>query len=108
MRLVFVMQHQPTAEQLEAAARIGEIVQLEDKKLLNVPDDPELGRDFFTKRAEEIELALGGFSSEDTVQAMGQQQLAMAINARAKKAGASLVESVTARESSRLPSPTAP
>ncbi len=105
MRFVFVMQHQPTIEQLESAGKIGDIVQLEDKKLLNVPDDPALGRDFFVKRAEEIEVALGGFSSDDTVQAMGQQQLATAINARAKKTGAVLVESVTARESVEVTQP---
>ena len=70
-----------------------------------MPDDPSLGREFFVSRAEKIEVALGGFSADDTVQAMGQQQLAMAVNARAKVAGAQLVESVTARESVEVAQP---
>lgn len=97
-KFFFIMQHQPTAEQLAEAGKIGEVVQLADKKLLNVPDDPALSRNWFVQRAEEIELSLGRFSASDTVQAMGQQQLAMALNARALLAGATLVESVTERK----------
>ena len=102
-KFFFVMQHQPTAEQMTAAAAVGEVVQLTDKKLLNVPDDPTLGKEFFAGRAEEIETALGGFGSGDTVHAMGQAQLAAAITARARKAGAVLVESVTPRISNDVP-----
>ena len=104
-KFFFVMQHQPTAEQMTAAAAVGEVVQLVDKKLLNVPDDPTLGKEFFTTRAEEIETALGGFSAGDIVHAMGQAQLAAAITARARKVGANLVESVTPRISKEVPQP---
>jgi len=97
-KFFFIMQHQPTAEQLAEAGKIGEVVQLADKKLLGVPDSPTLERDWFVQRAEEIELSLGGFSAGDTVQAMGQQQLAMALNARGLRAGVTLVESVTERK----------
>ena len=94
-KFFFVMQHVPTVEQLAAAAAVGEVVQLADKKLLNVPDDAVLSKDLFKGRAAEIETALGGFGAGDTVHAMGQAQLAAAITARARKVGANLVESVT-------------
>ena len=50
-KFIFVMQHQPTPEQLSAATEGGrEVVQLADKKLLVVPDDAGLGRDWFVQR----------------------------------------------------------
>ena len=98
------MQHTPTAEQLAAAVEDGrEIVQLADKKLLNVPDDPKLSRDWFAQRAEEILREVGGVMEGDVLHVMGQQQLAVAISAFGRNAGATLVESVTPRESKDIP-----
>ena len=105
MRFFFVMQHVPTAEQLAEAGGVGEVVQLTDKKLLLVPDESALGREFFLNRAEQIEAALGGFNLGDTVHVMGQQQLAMAVTARARRAGCLIVESVTPRISKEVPQP---
>ena len=100
------MQHVPTAEQLVTAAEGGrEVVQLIDKKLLVVPDDASLGRDWFVQRAEQVSAAIGGFGSGDTVHCMGQQQLEMAVNALARKVGAKLVESVTPRTSKEVHQP---
>lgn len=98
-KFIFVMQHAPTPEQLVAAEAIGQVVQLAEKKLLIVPDDASLGRDWFVQRATEVVTAIGGIAEGDTVQCMGQQQLAAAVNALARKAGAKMVESVTPRVS---------
>lgn len=103
-KFIFVMQHNPTAEQLTAASEGGrEIVQIQDKKLLIVPDDANLGKEWFTTRAEEIVKAVGGISEGDTLHCMGQQQLAMAVTAIGRRAGANLVESVTPRVSKDIP-----
>lgn len=99
------MQHAPTPEQITAAQAVGEVVQLADKKLLVVPDDATIGRDWFVQRAAEVVTAIGGIAEGDTVQCMGQQQLAAAVNALARKAGAKLVESVTPRISVDKPQP---
>jgi len=100
------MQHSPTAEQLTSASEGGrEIVQVSDKALLNVPDDAQLGRDWFVQRAEQIVTAVGGIAEGDTLHVMGQQQLAMAVSAIGRKAGATLVESVTPRVSKDIPQP---
>lgn len=99
-KFFIIMQHTPTPEQrAEGAERFGEIVELGNKALLNVPEDPELGRDWFVQRATEILDAIGGVWPGDTVMAMGQQQLALAVNAEARRRGACLVEAVTRRES---------
>ena len=103
-KFIFIMQHQPTAEQqLTAAEGDREIVQITDKKLLVVPDDANLGKEWFTTRAEEIVKAVGGISEGDTLHCMGQQQLAMAVSAIGRRAGANLVESVTPRVSRDIP-----
>lgn len=105
-KFIFIMQHAPTAEQITAASEGGrEVVQVNDKKLLVVPDDANLGRDWFTSRAEEIVAAVGGIAEGDTLHVMGQQQLAMAVSAIGRKAGATLVESVTPRVSKDIPQP---
>lgn len=93
------MQHPLTPEQVAAAQARGEIVELGNKGLLNVPDEPELGRDWFVQRAAEVLAEVGGVAAGDVVHAMGQQQLAMAISAASRRAGATLIESVTRRES---------
>lgn len=115
-KFVFVMQHRPSTEQVEAARATGasRILCLtptkdEDKvegieyggsvQLLNVPDDPSLRRDWFIHRASEILNAFGGMEATDIFHAMGQPQLANALNAAASRVGAVCVESVTARES---------
>ena len=103
-KFILVMSHAPTNEQLVAASEGGrEIVQVADKKLLVVPDDANLGKEWFTSRAEEILAAVGGISEGDTLHVMGQQQLAMAVSALGRKAGAELVESVTPRVSRDIP-----
>ncbi|MSU56212.1 MAG: hypothetical protein EXS51_02805 [Candidatus Taylorbacteria bacterium] len=103
-KFIFIMQHAPTAEQITAASEGGrEVVQVNDKKLLIVPDDANLGKEWFTNRAEEIVAAVGGISEGDTLHVMGQQQLAMAVSAIGRKAGAELVESVTPRVSKDIP-----
>ncbi len=100
------MQHQPTTEQIAAAREVGrEVIELADKKLLAVPDDAGLTHDWFIQRAAAILAAVGGVSTGDTVHAMGQPQLANAVNAKARWAGATLVESVTVRESVDEPQP---
>lgn len=100
-KFVFVMQHPPTPEQITAASNVGEVVEMtkEAKGLLNVPDDPKLGRDWFATRADAILASVGGVGSGDTAHIMGQAQLASATQAAARKAGATLVESVTPRTS---------
>ena len=102
-KFIFVMQHQPTTEQLSAAAKLGEVVQLADKKLLAVPDSAELGREWFATRATAIIAAVGGISEGDTLHVMGQPQLASAIQAEGRKANATLLESVTPRTSKDVP-----
>jgi hypothetical protein len=115
MKIVLIMQHAPTPEQLDAAWRFGVdvVVALDPGKpearvegveyrgstsLLNVPEDPGLPRDWFVSRAAEILAAVGGVEPGDIVQAMGQLQLTNAINTVARRAGARLVESTTRRE----------
>lgn len=114
-KFVLLMQHTPTPEQLQAVREFGvaEIVALDSGKpearvegveyrgstqMLMVPEDPELPREWFVQRAAEILTAVGGVGPGDIVQAMGQIQLANAINAAARHAGARLVESTTRRE----------
>lgn len=105
-KFVFVMQHATTVDQIAAAKDGGhDIVEVANKKLLVVPDDTSLGREWFTTRAAEILSAVGGVAPGDIVHAMGQPQLANAVNADARLAGATLVESVTARESVDEPQP---
>ncbi len=105
-KFIFIMQHAPTPEQITAASEGGrEIVQITDKKLLVVPDDASLGRDWFVQRAEEIAAAVGGFDEGTVAHIMGQAQLAMAAQAIARQAGATLVESVTPRTSVDRPQP---
>ena len=98
------MSHKPTEDQL-LAAQEGQrkVIQVDDKSLLIVPDEPELVRDWFTTRAEEIVKAVGGIEEGDTLHVMGQQQLAMAITAIGRRAGAEIVESVTPRVSKDIP-----
>lgn len=103
---VFVMQHSPTPEQLKAVERGGRVaVELADKELLVVPDDPSLQREWFVRRAEEIIAVIGGVGLGDAFHAMGQPQLANALNAAARDRGAILLESVTTRESVEAPQP---
>lgn len=97
-KFIFIMQHALTPEQ-KSAVGDREIVEIADKALLNVPEDPNLGREWFATRAEEIISAVGGISEGDTLHVMGQQQLAMAVSALGRKAGAGLVESCTKRDS---------
>jgi hypothetical protein len=105
-RFIFIMQHQPTPEQISAASEGGwEIVQINDKKLLVVPDDAGLGRQWFVRRAEEIAAAVGGITHGDILHVMGQQQLAMAVMAIGRRVGANMVESVTPRVSKDIPQP---
>jgi len=98
-RVIFVMMHPASIEQLKACEGASCISQVEDKSLLIVPDDPELSRDWFVQRATEIENSFLGFSDEDIIHVMGQQQLAMAVIALGRKAGSTIVESVTPRKS---------
>ena len=106
MKFIFVMQHNPTPEQLAAASEGGrEVVQLADKKLLAVPDDATLGRDWFSSRAEAIVATVSGIVEGDILHVMGQAQLAAAVQALARKAGAKLVESVTPRTSKDVQQP---
>ncbi|MFH1767026.1 MAG: hypothetical protein ABH826_02950, partial [Patescibacteria group bacterium] len=91
-RFVFIMQHKPTDEQLEAARKMGveKIIALDPGKpeaqaegvdyfgttaSLIVPDDPKLNREWFVNRANEIVEAVDGFNQDDIVHVMGQQQL---------------------------------
>ncbi|PJC68031.1 hypothetical protein CO015_05465 [candidate division WWE3 bacterium CG_4_8_14_3_um_filter_42_11] len=119
--MIFAMQHNPSEAQVAAARAMGAyrlvamcatpdpakgqgtptegVEYLGRQALLNVPDDLTLGRDWFIAQALKIVDAVGGVAEGDIVQAMGQQQLAMAVNAAARRAGAALVESVTKRES---------
>lgn len=99
------MNHTPTTEQAAKATELGQVVELQEKKLLTVPDDAGLGKEWFTARAEAIIASVGGISSGDVVHVMGQQQLAMAVNALARRAGAKLVESVTPRTSKEVHQP---
>jgi len=115
----FVMQHAPTLEQVEAARALGivRIVALSawpdpakgqggplpgveymgKTGLLTVPDDPKLGREWFTGRAVEIGELLG-VTRGDVIQPMGQGQLVNALTRLGLSRGARVVESVTARE----------
>lgn len=101
-KFFFIMSHVATPDQIAAAHKDGhDVVELDaaGKKLLVVPDDAGLGRDWFVQRAEAVLAAVGGVRPGDTVHAMGQPQLANAVNAAVRRAGATLVESVTVRES---------
>ena len=115
------MQHRPTLEQLQAARALADRIlalapsKVEDRvegieyvgrvALLNVPDDPGLGREWFVDRAREILEVLTTLAEGDTFHPMGQQQLAMALTAAARREGAEIVESVTARESVEVTQP---
>ncbi len=97
------MQHAPIPAQMTAASEGGRaIVELKEKNLLNVPDDPLLDHAWFVQRAEEIILAVGGVVQDDILHVMGQQQLAMAVSAIGRRVGATLVESVTPRTSKEV------
>jgi len=105
MKFVFIMNHAPTREQVNAAQDFGvgrRIVELTDKTMLVVPDDPALGRTWFTQRATEIVASIGGIEEGDVLHVMGQQQLVMAVSAIGRKVGAKLVESVTPRISKEV------
>lgn len=111
----FAMQHKPNPEQIAEALKVAErivalaptnpadrvegIEYVGSTALLNVPDEPKLDRAWFVNRAKEILSAFGKMKQGDTVQAMGQYQLANALNAAARRRRALTVESVTARES---------
>lgn len=97
-KFIFVMNHDLTPEQ-KSSVGDREIVEVADRDLLVVPDSPNLGRDWFVGRAEEIVAAVGGIEAGDTLHVMGQQQLVMAISALGRKAGAELVESCSKRDS---------
>jgi len=43
-KFVFVMNHTPTTEQAAKATELGQVVELQEKKLLTVPDDAGLAR----------------------------------------------------------------
>lgn len=104
-KFVFIMNHQPTPEQLSLASKVGEVVQLDDKGLLIVPDDPTLGKDWFIRRAEKVLCAVGWVGPGDLLHIMGQQQLAMAVGALGRRLGATLMESVTPRVSTEVVQP---
>ena len=102
-----IMQHPLSSEQRAEIVPLGlvDIVELnvvrkgDFNQLLDVPADPDLGREWFVERAQVIAEALGGFDSADVVLAMGQPQLAAAIQAEARNAGAFVVEAVSERRS---------
>ena len=114
-KFFFLMQHQPTVQQVEAAREMGAekiiamcaapekplagVEYLGNNNLLNVPEDPSLDREWFLSRAKKILTAVGDMNPGDIVHAMGQYQLTFALNVLARQAGAELVESVTKRES---------
>lgn len=124
-KFYFGMQHNPTVIQAEAARAMGTETVLamcrkpEPKKpgdaeptpgveylnlagLLNVPEDVELPREWFVKKAEEIVNALG-VQSGDVLHFMGQFQLTAAVNAHGRRIEAVLRESVTKRVSVDVP-----
>jgi hypothetical protein len=105
MRFIFIMQHTPTDIQVSEGKKLGDVFELNDKKLLLVPDDPSLQKVWFEEQAKKIEAVFGGFGPQDTVHAMGQGQLVNALNAAAVRAGAKIVESVTKRVSRDVPQP---
>lgn len=116
-----LMMHNPTVDQAEAARQLGteSVVAMarkpEPKKpgdaeptpgveylgitgLLNVPEDPELAREWFVAQAAKIVSAVD-LHEGDIVHCMGQYQLTDAVNAHARRLGATLLESVTKRDS---------
>ena len=102
------MNHPANTAQVEAAEKDGhKVIELtsEQKKLLTVPEDPNLGFDWFYNRSTEILAAVGGVKLGDIVHVMGQQQLASAVSALARRFGAQLLESVTPRISKDFPQP---
>ena len=118
-KFYFVMQHTPSKDQTLAALQTGtqeiwclEPVKAEDKlpgvryyghvSLLNVPEDPAYSAEDFLKQAR---ILVDGVAEGDVVHVMGQGQLVNATNAVARWKGASLVESVTARESEEVVQP---
>lgn len=101
-----IMQHLLSDEQRKEVSTLGlDIVELkvarkdDFNQLLDVPADPLLGREWFVERAQAIASAVGGFEQADVVLAMGQPQLAAAIQGEARKAGAYNVEAVSERQS---------
>ncbi len=99
-KFIFIMNHPATVAQIEAAGKVGhQVIELtsEQRKLLTVPDDPILGFDWFYNRSTEILAAVGGVKHGDIVHMMGQQQLASAVSALARRLGAQLIESITPR-----------
>ena len=107
-KFIFIMNHPATVAQIEAAGKVGhQVIELtsEQRKLLTVPDDPILGFDWFYNRSTEILAAVGGVKHGDIVHMMGQQQLASAVSALARRLGAQLIESITPRVSKDFPQP---
>lgn len=107
-RFLSIMQHPLSAEQVaEARQMADEVVELRNEVAdiggyLDVPTDPELGRSWFAAQARVILTVLGGIQSGDIVLAMGQAQLANAIQAIARGDGARLVEAVTERQTKEV------
>ena len=92
------MNHSATLEQLSAASNLAaEVIQFTDRDLLTVPHDPNLPREWFTTRAEEIIRLVGGIQKGDVLHVMGQPQLAIAVMAAGRRAGARIVESIHPR-----------
>jgi hypothetical protein len=105
-RFILIMQHAPTEGQIKAASEGGrEVVQLADKSLLMVPEVPALPKAWFESQAEKIAAAVGGFKEGDTVHAVGESVLALAVQALARKAGCDCVVSVTTRNNVDKPQP---
>ncbi len=107
-KFIFIMNHPATAAQIEAAGKDGHrVIELtsDQRKLLTVPDDPELGREWFFQRSIDVLSCFDRVEKGDIVQVMGQQQLALAVSATARRWGAKLVESVTPRVSKDSPQP---
>jgi len=92
------MREGATRWQLEAAKRATDpcpsITVLDEKRLLVVPNVASLGRDWFVRRAADVIAEIGGLEKGDVVHVVCQQQLAQAICAASRSAGATAVESV--------------
>ncbi len=102
-KLHFIMSHAATADQLNAAREAGyEPVEWADKKAFVVPDQVDLGRDWFLERARNIGET---FTAGDAVHPMGQPQLVDALKAEARRRGCAVIESVTPREVKETPQP---
>jgi len=99
------MNHGLTTDQFKAAASMGEVVELLDKRDLKVPPDPNLSRKWFVERANKILYSIGEVNPGDYFLATGQQLLVMALNAAARRADAQIVESITERISQEVHQP---